>query len=179
MRKKFRKIFLIIIAFILTPFLLSQSMGNVGQNQLDQDFLESLPESVRQDVLNEIQKSNEQDSKNLQKRPSTELSKLTTIKQWEDFQKSQLKIKSSERYGIKLFNSMQSSFMPLNEPNFGINYVLDYGDVLEISLFGSSSNNTFSVEISRDGTIFLEDIGKVSVAGLNYEQASNLIKQKY
>ena len=30
-----------------------------------------------------------------------------------------------------MFNTMQSSFMPLNEPNFGNNYIVDYGDILK------------------------------------------------
>ena len=31
---------------------------------------------------------------------------------------------------------MQSSFMPISEPNFGNNYIIDYGDVIKIQLFG-------------------------------------------
>ena len=31
---------------------------------------------------------------------------------------------------------MQSSLMPINEPNFDGGYILDFGDVLELQLIG-------------------------------------------
>ena len=37
----------------------------------------------------------------------------------------------------------------------------------------------FEVEVGRDGAIFLPDIGNISIAGLNFDQASNLIKKTY
>ena len=48
-------------------------------------------------------------------------------------QKANKKLKiRSERYGLRLFKTMQSSFMPINEPNFGDNYIVDYGDIIKI-----------------------------------------------
>ena len=146
---------------------------------MDQEFLESLPESVRQDILNEMKNSNEDNTTSLQKRPSSELSKLETVREWEKFQQSQQNIKKSERFGIKLFDTMQSSFMPLNEPNFGNNYIIDYGDVIGIEFFGPSNNKNYKVEVSRDGSITLQNIGKVMVGGLNFEQVTELIKKRY
>ena len=78
----------------------------------------------------------------------------------------------TERYGLRIFNSMQSSFMPINEPNFGNNYIVDYGDVIKIQLYGASGkirNNIYLVEVQRDGTVVLDDIGSISVSGLNFE----------
>ena len=49
--------------------------------------------------------------------------------------------------------------MPLNEPNFDAEYILDYGDVLKIQLIGQkNSENTY--KISRSGSINLPDIGR-------------------
>jgi protein involved in polysaccharide export with SLBB domain len=144
---------------------------------MDADFLESLPEAVREDIMSEMQ--DKSDSKrNLQKRPSTEISKLETIKNWENFKKQQAIENESERYGLKLFHTMQSSFMPLNEPNFGNNYIVDYGDSIGIDLFGADSSS-FVAEVGRDGTIAIEGIGSIVIAGLNFEQATDLIKKKY
>ena len=72
--------------------------------------------------------------------------------------------------------------MPINEPNFGTNYIVDYGDVIKIQLFGATDNirnNTYSVEIQRDGTAVLDDIGTISLSGLNFEQAVDAIKKVY
>ena len=72
--------------------------------------------------------------------------------------------------------------MPLNEPNFGNNYIVDYGDVLKLQLYGSTDNvrnDTYSVEVQRDGTVALGELGRVLVAGLNFEQAVDVIQSKY
>ena len=161
---------------ILAPISLSQSLPDTSA--IDKSFLESLPDSVKSDVLEEMKNNSKDKTTNFNKRPSSQLSKLDTIKDWENFKRAQLNTKKSERYGIKLFNSMQSSFMPLNEPNFGSDYVVDYGDALTIQLLGSS-NELYIVEVLRSGAITLEDIGQVVVAGLNFEQVSDLIKNKY
>lgn len=157
----------------------TQSMGIEGIDSIDKEFINSLPESVRGDILSEMKKSNEDVSDSLQKRPSSELQKVKTVQDWENFKKSQYNKSKSDRYGIRLFNTMQSSFMPLNEPNFGNNYIVDYGDFISIEIFGSSRSIKFKAEVGRDGSIVLEDIGKVVVGGLNFEQATDLIKNKY
>ena len=72
--------------------------------------------------------------------------------------------------------------MPLNEPNFGSDYVVDYGDILRIYKYGGGSSETFEVEIGRDGSVILpdiEDIGSLMIAGLNFEQVSELIQKTY
>ncbi len=150
-------------------------------NNLDKDFLESLPDDVRDDVFKEMDGNNKDPKSNIAPRPSTELSKLKIVKEWEDFQKQQSLKEDTERYGLRMFNTMQSSFMPLNEPNFGNNYVVDYGDIIKIQLYGSSSirKTSYETEVQRDGNIVLEEIGSVSLAGLNFDQAINKIKNKY
>ena len=167
---------IIILCSLLFAFHIeSQSVGEMPT--MDQDFLDSLPESVRKDLESEI-KSSEENTKNLQRRPSSKLSKYDTVNDWEKFKKMQSLDNKSERYGLKLFNTMQSSFMPLNEPNFGNNYVVDYGDSIAIDTFGSK-NESFIVNVNRDGTIFLNGVGSVMVGGLNFDQVTSLVLQKY
>jgi protein involved in polysaccharide export with SLBB domain len=161
--------------FFLAITLQSQSTEELLS--LDKDFIESLPKSVQDDLKSEMESSDVK-NKNLQYRPSTEISKYETIKNWQRFQKDQLILKESERYGLRLFNTMQSSFMPLNEPNFGSNYTVDYGDSINIDLFGTQ-NDSYTVDVKRDGTVLLEEIGSISVAGLNFDQVTNLIKKRY
>jgi len=149
---------------------------------MDKEFLTSLPDAVREDVIKELDQSFEDEKNEFPRRPSSELSKLETVKEWEEFKKSQSLESKTERYGLKIFNSMQSSFMPISEPNFGNNYIIDYGDVIKIQLFGATGkirNNTYLVEVQRDGAVVLEEIGSVSLAGLNFEQAVDTIKQVY
>ena len=135
---------------------------------LDKSFIESLPEDVREDVMKELMNNSETEKDQYARRPSSELQKQ--------------KIDESERYGVRIFNSMQSSFMPINEPNFGNNYIVDYGDVIKVQLYGAANsirNNNYLIEVQRDGTVVLDDIGSLSVAGLNFEQVVDAIKQVY
>ncbi len=169
-------LFLFLAIIILIPITYSQS-----SKDLDTNFLNSLPDSVRDDVIKEIDNNNQEDNE-FSKRPSTKLSKLDSVKDWEDFKRKQNIIEDQERFGLKIFNTMQSSFMPLNEPNFGNNYVIDYGDILKIQMYGpvdSAGTNSYVTEVQRDGTIVLENIGTILVAGLNFEQVIELVKSKY
>ena len=72
---------------------------------------------------------------------------------------------------------MQSSFMPINEPNLDPSYILDFGDVLEVQLIGQEDSIEEHV-ISRDGSININEIEKIFVSGLSLESASSLIKAK-
>ena len=167
----------LIILSVLSFLFLIFNLDSQELPAMDQDFLDSLPESVQSDLMAEM-KDEKNDVKNLQSRPSSELSKYETINSWEKFKKQQSIENNSERYGLKLFNTMQSSFMPLNEPNFGNNYIIDYGDSFSINTFVSKSLS-YLADVKRDGTILVEEIGSLMVAGLNFEQVTDLITKKY
>jgi len=140
--------------------LLIVSTGLYSQ-ELDDAYLASLPESVRVDVLDEIAEK-EKKGTPVYRRPSSMIKKPLV---------------DSPRFGAQIFDMMQTSFMPINEPNFDSSYVLDFGDTLEIQLVGQQ-NSIDELSIKRDGSINISEIGKVSVAGLTLESASNLIKNK-
>ena len=176
--KIFIRYFLVTI-FVTSAHISAQSSQNIGN--MDEDFLNSLPDQVREDVLSEID-NNANEEEIIQRRPSTKLSKLNTIKEWEKFKKIQSLESESERYGLRMFNTMQSSFMPLSEPNFGDNYIVDFGDVLQLQFYGATENigqKKYITEVQRDGTIILEDIGSLMIGGQNFEQATKLIESKY
>ena len=146
---------LISALFLSSVFVYSQ--------ELDQAYLKSLPENIRQDVLNEIAAKEETNSPTY-RRPST-----FVIKPDLDVE--------SPRFGAKIFDMMQTSFMPINEPNFDSSYVLDFGDNLEIQLIGQK-RSIDRIAIKRDGSISIPDIGKVFVSGLSLGSANELIKNK-
>lgn len=104
---KYKFLFSMLI-LVLSFKTIAQSAQEINQltGGLDTDYLNSLPAEVRADLLKEINNSKSNvEEKNLQKRPSSELLKLETVKNWEKFQKEQFrKENSSERYGINLFS---------------------------------------------------------------------------
>jgi protein involved in polysaccharide export with SLBB domain len=145
---------------IFLSALLLVSAGLHSQ-ELDEAYLESLPKGVRADVLDKIAEKEEKDTP-VYRRPSSMINKPSI---------------DSERFGAQIFDMMQTSFMPINEPNFDSSYILDFGDNLEIQLIGQK-NSIENLSIKRDGSVNIAEIGKISIAGLSLDAASSLIKDK-
>jgi protein involved in polysaccharide export with SLBB domain len=148
-----KKIFLPLL-FLLSSIAYSQ--------ELDESFLASLPEDVRQDI--EEKKDAKADlEKPVYRNASTFIDKDNDL--------------NTKLFGSDFFDVMQTSFMPINEPNLDASYILDFGDVLEIQLIGQKDlSDTYT--IARDGSINLPDIGRLNLSGLSLNDASNLIKAK-
>ena len=164
----------------------------IGAQELDQEFLNSLPDDIRKD----IQKNNQRKADGTAEtyRPYIYSSKL---KKAEDFLKLKDRLESDllelERrissdneiniikdlklYGSDFFSTFQTSFMPINEPNPDSGYMLDVGDVLQVQLVGSN-DYIEDLSINPDGSVSMPDIGKVVIAGLSLNDASQLIKSK-
>lgn len=163
----------LIIFFTFTISVLSQD--------IDPKYLDSLPESIRKDVLDRIEQQtsseeavyrSSQSSSKIDKRRFETGSILDNEK--EDNNKDVNKL---ELFGKDFFDTIQTSFMPISEPNMDASYILDFGDVLEIQFLGQKDLiDTFPV--NRDGSINIPDIGGIKVSGLSLESASNLIKSK-
>ena len=173
---------------LIVPIVFSFS---ISAQELSTDFLDSLPEDVRSDIENRNTQNNENTKPNY--RPSLQSSKLIKeedililkdrIEQdilelekrlyfEEDLKQEDLKI-----FGSEFFNTFQTTYMPINEPNPDSGYSLDTGDILEIQLVGQA-NYIEDFYIKRDGSINLPDIAKINVAGLSIKNASELIKSK-
>ena len=63
-------------------------------------------------------------------------------------------------FGSDFFDTFQTSFMPVNEPNPDSTYILGIGDILKIQITGQ---NDFieELQINGDGSIFIKDIGEI------------------
>lgn len=140
--------------FLVTTIVYSQ--------ELDNAYLESLPEDIRQDVLDKMTEK-EVEEKPAYRRPSTMINKPND--------------KGSIRFGARIFDMMQTSFMPINEPNFDSTYTIDFGDTLDLQLIGQI-NSIEELSVKRDGSINIPEIGKVFVSGLSLESAHSIIKNK-
>ena len=167
----------------------------INAQELDEEFLESLPDDVRKD----IQERNQQkaDGTAEQYRPyiySSKLSQVETFLKLKDRLEADLlelerRISTDDNidisedlkvYGSDFFNTFQTSFMPINEPNPDSGYMLDVGDVLQVQLVGPNAymGDTEDFLINSDGSVSLPDIGKIFIAGLSLNDASQLIKSK-
>ncbi len=136
--------------------------------EIDEEYLASLPEGIRQDILDKMEAQEE-----LQKPVYRRASSAMVDKDEQELQKSE----ESLIFGKKFFDTIQTSFMPINDPNLDDKYVLDFGDVLELQLIGQE-NSIESYQIKRDGSINIPDIGKIVLSGLPLSEATDLIKAK-
>lgn len=150
--------------------------STIFAQELDEAYLASLPENIRNDVIEKINKRDELDEP-VYRRQSTMVDKKDSDIYIPDQNMFTTLRKINNRFGDKIFNMMQSSFMPINEPNFDSTYVLDFGDTLEIQLIGQKSSIE-ELGIKRDGSINIPEIGKIFVSGLSLESVNKLIKAK-
>jgi protein involved in polysaccharide export with SLBB domain len=159
---------------------------------LNPEFLESLPDDIRKDIQeNNQRKIDGTDEKYSAYIYSSKLAQAETFLKLKDrLEKDLLEMErrlNSDSgldmnedlvvYGRDFFNTFQTSFMPINEPNPDSGYMLDVGDVLQIQLVGQNSDIDDFL-ISSDGSINIPDIGKIIVAGLSLNDTSELIKSK-
>ena len=172
--------------------LLSLMVVSLGAQELDKEFLDSLPDDVRQDLED---KNARQELKTQETyRPYLYSSKLAQTEELLslkdrlelDLQELERRLKTGDNltlkkdlvlYGSDFFNTFQTSFMPINEPNPDSGYTLDIGDVLQIQLVGQN-DYIEDFPVNSDGSVSLPDIGKITIAGLSLSDASQLIKSK-
>lgn len=175
--------FLLFVALLsFSTFVPAQSLGQM--TPLDDAYLASLPEGLRQQMLGQAAKPDEEtDYSN----PDTRTEKLesalknaeaTLAQIKEDIAKNRSSKSMLKRFGADFFSSVQSTFLPITEPNPGASYILDRGDELTVQTVGGMQPSTTRIRIRRDGAIHIDNVGKITVAGLSLEKAIDLLKNR-
>lgn len=148
---------------LLTPVFLFLCISTFSQ-EINDDFLKSLPEEVREQFLSETDTFNTTDSKN-----------------YESFSSAVEKDLEDDDFGLSIFgesffSSYSSTFMPINDPAASSNYILDVDDLVSIQYLGDSNDN-FEIRIDRAGNAVLPEIGILKLAGLSVSQANLQLNQ--
>tara|TARA_E500000178_G_scaffold355697_1_gene429297 strand:+ start:935 stop:2758 length:1824 start_codon:yes stop_codon:yes gene_type:complete len=178
-----------IIKYLL---LLILPIAIVKAQELDSSYLDSLPEDIREDLMERADANMSDSQENY--RSSLYSSKLEQAEELielksrleADLAELERRLKTDddlsisedlELFGSDFFRTFQTSFMPINEPNPDSSYTLDNGDVLNIQLIGQiNTENTFIV--NGNGSVNLPEVGQINVAGLTLDEASSIIKAK-
>ena len=174
-----KKMYSNILVIVLFLFLISSP--ELFSQELDQDFLDSLPQDVAEKLTEDIR--TQEDVEVLftaDTSVSTNKAILKKIQQQIDSLKLIIDPELGEnlpRFGDDFFSSIQSSFSPINVPNANDDYILDYGDELSIQLVGRLSMMDKYL-ISRDGAISIDEIGKIFLRGLSLKKAIDIIENK-
>jgi polysaccharide export outer membrane protein len=175
------KIFIIFL-LALPSYSIAQDIDQIITSNINESFISSLPPEIRGDLL---------DGQNLEDPlidapdPKTRITNLEaslnqaerTINQIKAEINSQYPNQKIKRFGENFFSSYQSTFLPVNEPNFGADYILDVGDILTVQLIGQRGfQKPIRIEIKRDGGFHIPDVGKVFLASKTYQEAETIIK---
>ena len=168
------------------------AITSLYSQELDQRFLDSMPEDIKKDLIEKNAKQGLKSKENY--KPYLYSSKLNQAEELVKLkERLELDLIELERrinsdndliiddglklFGSDFFNTFQTSFMPTNEPNPGSDYYLDTGDVLNIQMVGQRDTIDDFI-IDGSGSISIEDIGKVTIAGMSLGEASSLVKSK-
>ncbi|MDF9801112.1 protein involved in polysaccharide export with SLBB domain [Catalinimonas alkaloidigena] len=77
-------------------------------------------------------------------------------------------------FGMELFNNQNITFEPSINIATPKNYQLGTGDELMVNIWGASRQN-YILEVSREGTVTIDNLGPIYVNGLTVEEASDRI----
>ena len=171
-------------SLLITTIILISSMPLSSQS-LNSDFIKSLPSDVREDVLSNIDKNQQQKDEKAYGYIETDIQDVTSILEGlkDEIAAVENKIEqySTEyssndliRFGDQFFSSIQTTFMPVTSPGLSGGYVVDVNDSLEVMLVGQK-NEKYDLSVFRDGSISIPEIGKVYVAGLDFSEVTKLI----
>ena len=145
--------------------LLGLSIANdVFPQQIDDNFLNSLPAELREQIESGGNTLSEPDTKNYESFSSAVEKDLSD-------NDSELSV-----FGESFFSSYSSTFMPINDPAASSNYILDVDDLVLIQYLGDSQDS-FEIRIDRAGNVVLPEIGILKIAGLSVSQANTQLNQ--
>jgi hypothetical protein len=80
-------------------------------------------------------------------------------------------------FGYDLFAGEPSDFEQAARIPVSPDYLLGPGDRVEVGFYGKL-NDTFSLEISRDGSIDFPSLGPINLAGMTFSDAKQLLQQR-
>lgn len=174
---------------ILHLFFPSKLFAQEALPELNEEFLNSLPSDVRDELLGTLQNE----------KPDTKLdygvfSTLVNKDAAKDFIQEELlaledkidprdiTLEDLRPFGENFFSGYPSTFLPVNEPGLGSNYILSTGDILSINVTGSIELND-EMTITRMGNVNIPKVGKVQLSGLTlsqgFEKVKDFIQSRY
>lgn len=170
----------LVIAQTPTPAQLRQlqSLSPAEQAALAARFGVTLPSSPSQDSMENLSSGAQEIPQNsLFPIEETDRRSSTSAQGITQDGASGGRFKSLKPYGYSLFRSRPTTFAPAGALPVPENYTIAPGDRLRVNLFGKESGD-FVIVTSRDGTVAIPDVGRISVQGLTFDAARALISRQ-
>ena len=171
--------------FLLFYFLLFLPSLALPQSVVDSEkFFDSLPDGFKEELINEETQADQEIDTLFSSQTSLEKTKVLLKRLREQLESIEDRIAIEQGFvnegvltvfGSNFFTSFSTSYAPINMPNLDGNYLVDVGDLFKVTVIGSNVID-FEAPITRDGTIFFPEFGKLSIAGLTLTQAEEKMK---
>ena len=84
--------------------------------------------------------------------------------------------KALKKFGYDYFINRPSTFAPLSGTPIPPDYLIGPGDEIKLILYGNNNQN-YSLRVTRDGDIYLPEIGPISIAGLTFLDLKETINE--
>ena len=81
-----------------------------------------------------------------------------------------------KNFGYDYFSEMPTAYAPVTDIPIPLDYILGPGDEIKLILFGNV-NKKYTLNVNRDGEIFLPELGPLSVAGLTFSDLKKTTQQ--
>ena len=80
-------------------------------------------------------------------------------------------------FGYELFRGVPTTFAPATDIPVPADYVIGPGDNVRVQLFGNQ-NETFTLLVSRDGTINFPKLGPITTTGLRFDELQSMLENR-
>ncbi|MDC0244860.1 SLBB domain-containing protein [Pseudomonadota bacterium] len=81
------------------------------------------------------------------------------------------------RFGLTFFDNKISTFSPFENVPIPDDYILGAGDEISIKYVGAE-NSLLNLTIERNGTVFVPKIGEITLSGIPFNEAINIIQSR-
>ena len=82
-----------------------------------------------------------------------------------------------KKFGYDLFAGEPTTYTPVGNIPVPANYIVGPGDIINVQLYGKE-NNSYQLQVGRDGAIQFPELGPIYVSGLNYEELKESLNQQ-
>ena len=143
------------------------------------EMLSSLPADQRENIIQKMTQS-DRITKDLEaafQEFDTTTTRPKEILMSEEERKDYEKKSRNWIFGYELFSSSPTTFAPATDIPVSDDYVLGPGDEIKFQTYGNT-NLKASLFISRNGDVVLPKLGPVSLVGLTFKEAKELLEKK-
>jgi protein involved in polysaccharide export with SLBB domain len=160
---------------------IAQPPTETQEQPIDPNLLKGASKSALENYLRDKNQQNPSQPgedihrKNALLKNDTRVVKDSTLK--EDIKKKDKQNMAEEVYGNNLFQN--SAIMELSELSTPpLDYPIGVGDHIVVALWGGADIETDYI-VARDGSIFPQGLGKITVQGLTFENARQIISDRF